>query len=418
MSGLIHRFSKFRRRFGSLLWTHPGFFPFPGAVRRIGAAALTSCLLITLLSCQESPEEIILRLEQQIQAGKYAESEKEIRQLIQSQNQQHSTTLSEKAAERIFAVSLDHTAFAWYENGILTYRTLGIIKEVGLPQKPDQILLSYSGKTALAEYRNRPGSEGKCSYDFIQIIQGEVKPDVLETDCENTPAVTDTGDRLYFSDGKHLFMKDMSDGKKAMVVASGAFKEKFKKVKNRFHIASLPGGEIWIFYGEGGFYNLYHYKGSGRPDLFMEGVASPRLFGSVPRDFLSKDEAEQLQAESLFAGDPAVFLYTGAAGNYKLQLVHLPDQKGPEYDVGIREDMFYVTEREEFLLVRKNYLCYLNPVSRKYTQLPLEVEKIFVYSEGVAYVDPDGKLLLRSRGFSDFEKNLHRLKEEVASESR
>lgn len=374
-------------------------------------------LVLALPQCQETPEETILRLEQQIQAGKYEETEQEIQDLIQKSNGENSTTLSEKPADRLFAVSLDHTAFAWYEQGKLTYRTLGIVKEVGLPQRPNDLLLSYSGKVALAEYKNRPGSEGKCSYDYIQIIQGSVKPDVLQTDCENRPAVTDNGDRIYFSDGKHLFMKDMADDRTAMVVARGAFKEKFKKVQNRFHLVSLPGSSIWIFYGEGGYYNLYYYTGTGRPDLIMEGAASPRLFGSVPRDFLASSE-EELQAESLFAGDPAVFLYTGAAGNYKLQMIHLPNRKGPEYNVGIRDSMFYVAEREEFLVERNKYLSFLNPGSRKYTQLPLEVDRIFVYTEGVAYVDPDGRLLLRSRGFSDFEKNLHRLKEDLASESR
>ncbi|MBI41022.1 MAG: hypothetical protein CMF59_15590 [Leptospiraceae bacterium] len=391
-------------------------------IRRIArsyVAALVGMLAsLALLQCSESPEETILRLEQQVQAGRYKETQSEIEQLIQTNNQEHSITLSEKPVDRVFAVSLDHTAFSWYENGKLTYRSLGIVKEVGLPQKPDQIILSYSGKTALAEYRNRPGSEGKCSYDLIQIMQGNVLPDILETDCENQPALTDTGDKIYFSDGKHLFLKDVQEDKTAMVVPRGAFKEKFKKVQNRFHLVSLPSGSIWIFYGEAGYYNLYYYTGTGRPELFIEGVASPRLFGSVPRDFLQKDENEQLQAESLFSGDPAVFMYTGAAGNYKLQMVNLPNRKGPEYNVGIRDDLFYVAEREEFLLERKNYLSFLNPSSRKYTQLPLEVKRIFVYSEGVAYVDPDGKLLLRSRGFSDFEKNLHRLKEEVASESR
>ena len=396
----------------------PGLLPIPRIARLAMPVFISMLPILSLLQCTESPEETVLRLEQQIQAGRFKETSAEIEQLIQSNNEEHSITLSENPADRVFAVSLDHTAFAWYENGKLTYRSLGIVKEVGLPQKPDQIILSYSGKTALAEYRNRPGSEGKCSYDLIQIMQGNVQPDILETDCENQPALTDTGDKIYFSDGKHLYLRDILEAKTAMVVPRGAFKEKFKKVQNRFHLVSLPSGSIWIFYGEAGYYNLYYYTGPGRPDLFIEGVASPKLFGSVPRDFLQNDENEQLQAESLFSGDPAVFMYTGAAGNYKLQMVNLPNRKGPEYDVGIRDDLFYVTEKEEFLLVRKNYLSFLNPSSRKYTQLPLEVKRIFVYSEGVAYVDPEGKLLLRSRGFSDFEKNLHRLKEEVASESR
>ena len=391
-----------------------------GTVRtnRIRFYLAVALLPLLLIHCQETPEETILRLEQQIQAGRFKESSSEIQELINQTNESNSLTLSEKKADRVFAVSLDHTAFAWYENGKLTYRTLGIVKEVGLPQKPDQIILSYSGKTALAEYRNRPGSEGQCSYDLIQIIQGQVQPDILQTDCENQPALTDTGDIVYFSDGKHLFMKETTEGKKAMVAASGAFKEKFKKVQNRFHITSLPSGSIWIFFGEAGYYNLYYYTGTGRPDLIMEGVASPRLFGSVPRDFLQGDGSEQLQAESLFSGDPAVFFYTGAAGNYKLQMMNLPDKKGPEFNVGIRDDMYYVAEKEQFLLERKGFLSFMDPSTRKYTQLPLEVQRIFVYSEGVAYVDPEGKLLLRSRGFSDFEKNLYRLKEEVASESR
>ncbi|MEQ8351371.1 MAG: hypothetical protein RH862_07800 [Leptospiraceae bacterium] len=401
-----------------------GFQPFPsytaqrGSLRPARGWILIFLLCISVVQCQETPEETILRLEQQLQAGRFKETRTEIDQLIQQNNEENSLTLSSKPADRVFAVSLDHTAFSWYENGKLTYRTLGIVKEVGLPQKPDQIILSYSGKTALAEYRNRAGSEGKCSYDLIQLIQGSIKPDILVTDCENQPALTDTGDRVYFSDGKHLFLKDVTDDKTAMVVPRGAFKEKFKKVKNRFHLVGLPSGSIWIFYGEAGYYNLYYYTGTGRPELFIEGVASPRLFGSVPRNFLEGDGNEQLQAESLFSGDPAVFMYTGAAGNYKLQMVNLPNQKGPEYDVGVRDDLFYVAEKEEFLLQRKDYLSFLNPTSRKYTQLPLEVKRIFVYSEGVAYVDLEGKLLLRSRGFSDFEKNLHRLKEEVASESR
>ncbi|MCB1305577.1 MAG: hypothetical protein KDK37_14920 [Leptospiraceae bacterium] len=379
---------------------------------------LAICLSgLTFLQCSETPEETILRLQKQMQEGKYEQTETEILELEHEISDESSVVLSEKNTARLYAVSLDHTAFTWYENGKLFYRTLGITKELSLPDAPVRLLLSYSGKTALAEYHDRPGSDGNCSYDYIHIIQGKVHPDILSTNCENTPAITDTGDRIYYSDGKALYFKDTEKDGSALAAPASVFKEKFKKVENRFHIASLPNGAIWIFYGEAGYYNLYYYSGKGQPTVFMEGVASPILYGSVQRDFL-KDDTEKINPESLFAGDPAVFLYTGAAGNYKLQMIHLPDRKGPIFDVGIREDMFYVAEKEQFLLVRNDHLSYLNPTNRKYSRLPMEASRIFVYSEGIAYVNPKGKLLLRSRGFSNFEKKLFELKEELASEGR
>lgn len=391
-------------------------------------------LLIPVFFCSETTEEKLQRIEQQIAEGKIEETKTEVIEWIESINSTNAVALSKNKADRIYAVSPNRTSFYYSESGKLTFRMPGVIHAIAIGPGLQRIIPSFEG-TATALIQKK---DDRCVVRIVRPVESDSVEEIFDIACDASVAVNDEGTRLYYSVNGNLYLYDAKRARRGLIRIGKSLKSPYKKIDKKMVIRSVSPEELWVFYGSAGYYDLYYYSGRGSDfDLVEKGLASPEGFTAVKNDFLAisqespqpsengpeeneeSAESDENVAESKpaihgFEGSPLHFFYTGTAGQYQLKQFTPPDQKGPERNFGLYDfNMVYVAEKEQFLTVRNGELRYMDFRGRT-TSLPLEMEKFFLYSEGLAYEDADGTLFLRTSGISMLEKRLDELKDSMS----
>jgi len=370
---------------------------------------------LLLLACRPDLEDKRARLEEELGQGKAQETLSRIDLTIQEANRERSRKLSDSNEKRKFYPSLDGRTLVYSEG-----RRLFSLRpdqeeplQLELPAVPVHILLSGAGDAAIALSHAEPGN---CRFTPISFRQQKIY-DSFQQDCLNLPAITDR--LLLFTAraegiaGKQLGSLDAMDLDMPPTLPPAAFPPKYKKIKNKFVIFSLPDSSILIFFGKAGYYDLYHYPGFGaRVKKILTDVAKPQVDGEVPFFNIQTREEEQELKLRPVKNEYRYFVLRRTGGRF--ELTPLTQKKdGFKKGAGIRlkptDNLTYLGNEQAFLLPRRNLLAVWKP-GKPYRYLPLISKTFAVYQGGIVYEDHDRKLYHRRSGFGQTELNLLKLK--------
>lgn len=382
-------------------------------------AALTgSILLLSLLtvSCRKEPEEVIADLQESIAELPLdpADRQEAIEELLaeiekyeNEENEKRIQVLIEKAEGGLFEESGDGTVFVARTKSGWTVLHAGGQNQFSEGDDPESFLLSFGGRYIVYSVKE---DDEKCRFSWIDLGENRTgsdhEEDFIEEAC-STPVIPGDDGSVYISRSNDIFQRNMADGQEMLVLGRAFFKPAFPKINNRMFMIPIPEG-IWLLFGAAGHYDLYHYAGTpGTARKIYPGIASPLV---------------QPAAYGLFTESPtastALFLYTGEAGRYRLQGFTLPGTPWKSFQVPVRRNVTYLLNEDQFLFVKDAYPIRYVPSTGKESRLPLRVRRIFVHGSGLIYVDEQNRLLLRTEPYSEYEKKLFQMKEELEQNLR
>ncbi|MBE7440498.1 MAG: hypothetical protein HS115_18755 [Spirochaetales bacterium] len=372
--------------------------------------------LLLFTACRPDLEDKRALLEEELgQEGKARETLSRIDLTIQEANRERSRKLSDSGERRKFYPSLDGRTMVYSEgNRLFSLRPdQEDPVQLDLPAPPVHLLLSGAGDAAIALSDAEPGN---CRFTPLSFRQGKIF-DSFQQDCLNLPALTDqlllftvrpegiTGKQMGSADAMHLDMPPP--------LPLSAFPPKYKKIKNKFVLFSLPDNSILIFFGKAGYYDLYHYPGFGATvRKILSDVARPQLDGEVPFFHIQTREEEQELKLRPVKNEYRYFVLRRVAGRFELTPL-TQKKEGFKTGKGIRmkpmENLTYLGNEQAFLQPRRNLLAVWKP-GKPYRYLPLISKTFSVYQGGIVYEDHDRKLYLRKSGFGQTELDLLKLK--------
>ena len=111
------------------------------------------------------------------------------------------------------------------------------------------------------------------------------------------------------------------------------------------------------------------------------------------------------------------FGYSGGAGKRKLHALHFGKdlEVGQGFKTEVFSQLIFLEGQGQFLSVQEQKLYFWDPVGAQMQRLPLAAKNLFLFRNGLIYVDLLGQLYLRERLFSDFEMSLLDLYHEISS---
>ncbi|MBW7858519.1 MAG: hypothetical protein H3C43_09575 [Leptonema sp. (in: Bacteria)] len=390
-------------------------------MRRISISFIV--LLFVMVQCSKDPSEVIADLKEDIAnlpvntEDRQEEGEKllsKIQRLEDTENDKRVQVLSKDTSNAVIAISSDgSTLVANVDNDWIVLSRNGLHSNSG-NSMPIRIITSYYGQYVL--YATNKNNQ--CLYSIIDLgndgSKFDIQRDVLEIDCNNSVVIDDKGQLFYdsFGDVFRYSPKDKTDKKATLILGKSIFKSNYPKIINTLNLISIPDG-LWLLYGAAGYYDLYHY--SGTPNSARKvypGVASPTV--QYTANSLFSLEGETLTSDN----QPTLFLYSGEAGRYSLQGFRLPATPWKSFRVPVRKTVYYLSNFDQFLYVKDNYPVRYNVSTAKEYKLPLRASQIFVHQSGLVYINSKNQLVLRKEPYSDFEKKLFQLKEELEQNLR
>ncbi len=385
-------------------------------MRRILLTALILWLALPLASCRKDPQQVLADLETEIaelpldpadRKEAIQELLEEIREYENEEHEKHVQVLIEKAADGIFRESGDGTVFVARTGSDWTVLHNAGLHEFQEGDKPEDFSLSFNGRFIVYAVKE---AEEKCRFGWIDLGVNrdsvDHRPDFMQEAC-STPIAPGNDGSVYISRSRDIFQRSMPDGEEKLILGRAFFKPAFSKITNRIVLVPVPEG-VWLLFGAAGHYDLYHYAGTpGRARKVYPGIASPLVQFAAAGLFT---EAEQ--------GKDILFLYTGGAGRYRLQGFTLPDTTWKSFQVPVRRHITYLRKEDQFLFVKDGYPIRYVASTGKESRLPLRVRSIFVHGRGLVYLDERNRLLLRTEPYSEYEKKLFQLKEELEQNLR
>lgn len=399
----------------------------PAAMAVFAALAVFATSLF-VQSCSKNPEKIIASLQEEVSEipadgddRKDAVDDilKEIEEYEKKENEKRIQVLAEATAEGVFAESGDARVFVFRVG-----RKWNVLHEQGTStfsggDRPKELLLSFRGRYGVFSVAD----ENRCRFSWIDMSADfsspEVKEDVLEGPCDQTVAPGDDGS-LYFVREGDVIQRRGSDGTERVALARGFFHPTYPKVTNSLHLVPVPDG-LWILHGAGGYYDLYHYAGTpGVGRKVAPGIASP-LFQIAAEGLFPEPVRETARPGAPAAGSGGgdmLFLFTGEAGKYRLQGFTLPGTPWKSFHIPVRRNVYYLKREQQFVYVKDSFPVRLNPANGRESRLPVRAHRVFVHNHGLIYQDEKARLLLRTEPYSDFEKKLFQIKEELEQNYR
>lgn len=386
---------------------------------------LLSALLISfstgfILSCSETHDETIARLEKELKNKKRDQVLKEAAELLKKSRQDASILLSRHtrlASGRKLVRSLNGRIGIWTEGRFLYYRWNNRTRRIRLSFKPVSVRLSSGGKKVIVSSRLEQG----CVYALYTLDEKVRKIEERLNDCLGTPVSPDDTNRIYYFTSEGLMSKipgnnQIADEKVQKITTLKTFKPKYVNIQNRFFIHDIPDHQLLIFHGAAGYYQMYLLQTDNNRVIKMgNGFARPFLIPASNYAFsnpISGDDLEtkkEQEIENLLA-----FIYEGSPGKYSLHSLEFSNpvrsRKFMEADP-IRQ-LTYIEKEKRFLTIFDGQLSYWNPDDRDYTLLPLPLKKYMLLDEGLIYEDFDGNLWLRQIPLTDYETRLWEMVDE------
>jgi hypothetical protein len=375
--------------------------------------ALFISLLFSLqaASCRRQPEDIIADLQEQItelpaDPDDRQEAIEELLSRIEKyeneENEKRIQVLIANAEGGLFEISGDGLQFAARTKNGWTVLSPAGQNQFSAGDDPESFTLSFAGRYIVYSVKE---NDERCRYGWIDLGESRTdsrhEEDFIKEPCSTPVIPTDDGS-VYISRSNDIYQRNMYTGQEKLVLGRAFFKPAFPKISNRMFMISVPGG-VWLLFGAAGHYDLYHYAGvPGTARKVYPGIASPLV---------------QPAAYGLFTESPAastvLFLYTGEAGRYRLQGFTVSGNPWKSFQIPVRRNVTYLMNEDQFLYVRDAYPIRYVPSTGKESRLPLRVRRIFAHGRGLIYLDERNRLLLRTEPYSEYEKKLFQMKEEL-----
>lgn len=380
---------------------------------------------VYLQGCSKNPEKIIASLQEEVsEIPADGEDRKEavddilheIENYEKKENEKRVQVLAEATAEGTFEVSGDARIFVFRVG-----RKWTVLHEKGTStfsggDRPKDLLLSFHGRYGVFSVKD----ENRCRFSWIDMSADfsspEVKEDVLEGPCDLAVAPGDDGS-LYFVRGGDVIQRRGPDGAERVALSRSFFHPTYPKVTNSLFLVPVPDG-MWILQGAGGYYDLYHYAGTpGVGRKVAPGIASP-LFQIAAEGLFPVQGTSPAAGEAEGQKSELLFLFTGEAGKYRLQGFVVPGTPWKSFHIPVRRNVYYLKREQQFIYVKDSYPVRLNPANGRESRLPIKAHRVFVHNRGLIYQDEKARLLLRTEPYSDFEKKLFQIKEELEQNYR
>ncbi len=294
-------------------------------------------------------------------------------------------------SKKLFFFSKDNSLYLLYKNTILELE-----KKV-----PDFMISSYSGNYLLFIYKENE----TCNNEFYQLKINHVNKNfsleinkVFEFQDKCFPKViTDTG-KIFFSYEGEIYEKTKTQ--EMLVLNRNSFKTIFKKNSHKIYLYPLPNQGFWLFYGNFGYYDLYHYNESKIKQI-LKGATIPKVFFTI-QDLFTEDSS----------ADHYYFVLTGGAGEYSYMGFQLPDQVWKSFNIPYREDYIYIMNQKQFLFSEDEYLNLYNITTNKEIRLPIKVNTFDIFNGNLILIS-NHQIFIRKEPFDNLEKKIFALKEDL-----
>ena len=393
-----------------------------------------------LIMCSEKKHEVLSRLAHAAQSARKTEkvkaAEEEIINHLVEENQKRSLLISNISPNRIVKTSLDGKNLIWLE---LRTRKLYYFHN----GKKSKMTLSLKENTQIADFN--PSWNGnyivfvlrkdkKCTpvvFSFLE--QRTLETNLPETECHNTPVLSDDGHVLHYTANNgellrqtlvHRTLKAPSPLIESISFPRKNFVAKYSKIKSRFILYPVGPHAILLLFGNAGYYRLYSYDGVG------DKLKKHNLIASTGKIFFSPNTAQKKNLSGkkisentrLGLDNASAFIYSGGAGKHKLHALRWEGTKvkiGHGFTAPIFTNLVFLRKQNAFLGIQNNDLYLWNPASQsnkeKTQKVPLSAKSLFQFNEGLFYTDLSNRIYFYERPFSSFETALIGLYAKISS---
>lgn len=362
--------------------------------------------LIFLVSCAESDEKILERLNLMISRGEHQKAGIEIDSILYDLNDGLSETIRSSPLPRKFNRNRTGNVVTWLEGDTLYYFN-GELESVSLDETGKEVKVSDNGKYAIVQ----APLEDQCLLYPLNLETGTEYPEIILDKCEGSSAITDSGEIWYPFNGKIFKKKNPdSDEEAEEALDRKKFTEKYKKIKHDYFLFSAPGNNLLIFYGAAGYYRLYSYDINADKLIYTsDKPVKPYIFWVQKNDILFPEENETSSSNN------EAYIYTGSIG--KFTLTSLIINPGPKLGKSLNppvldNDFIPVSGNERFYFFNElSQLTVLNSKKGSSRKLPVRGNSLMIIDKGLFYNSEENHLKLRTTPFSDFEKKLLQMKQ-------
>jgi len=337
----------------------------------------------------------------------------EIDEYENRENEKHVQVLAEQLNQPFFAQSADGQVLAIY-----TGKEWFIVNPTGTNRfndgkRPDSFVISANGRYIVYTV---PVSETKCKLSRIDLGEhrsgSDFKDNFTEELCTTSIAAHDDGS-VYFTRNTGVIQYSFKDNGYRLVINDSFYKPKYPKLGYKIFLASAPDA-LWLLFGAAGDYDLYQYSGNiNQARKIYPAVASPHMQLSAPALFA--EDSQNTDASVTPTTEPLLFFYTGEAGRYSLQGFTTNGTLAKAFQLPIHKDLIYLTQSNEFLYVKDGYPVRFSTATGSENRLPIKVSRFFVHNQSLIMIDPKNRLLQRNDPYTEFEKKLFQIKEELES---
>lgn len=385
-------------------------------------------IILFLSGCSKDPDTVISDLKDDILNLPIDTNDKQeateslltkIQKLEDDENDKRVQILSKDTKNAIIRTSANSATLVANIDGSWIILTNTKLHSKGGSAAPVQINTSYHGQYVLYAVDN----DNQCIYSIIDLgddgSKFDVQNEILKISCEASAVVDDKG-QIFFTRSNDVFRYSIPDKKETLILGKSLFKSNYPKIENKLYLVAIPDG-LWLLFGAAGYYDLYYYNGTpNSARKIYPAVASPSVQYSANSLFsLDSDLIENQSSKVQLAQEPAtLFLYSGEAGRYQLQGFRLPATPWKSFRVPIKKTVYYLSNFDQFLYIKNNYPIRYDINTAKESKLPLRANQIFVHQSGLVYTNDRHQLVLRKEPYSDFEKKLFQLKEELEQNLR
>ena len=394
---------------------------------------LLGLFFICFLACSESKQEMLVRLAQTIAENKEKSEQielarKEITERVIKENRRYSIQLAEADPGRLVRVSFDGSTLLWFQEDQLYYLRGEKRWKLDLDLEGRLVDMNPSWSAKYLVLFDYDEKEKKCRPTVLSLAKKKILDYGLpKLECGNTPVVNDSGDTLFYAAKGELrrFPLDTLSSKaklsKGISFSAKHFVKKYKKIKNRFILYQVGPQALLLLFGNLGYYNMYYYNAQEEDKLAKSNIvfSSSRIFPSFrkAKDRDSSIEIQTQEKKRLRLYKAHAFGYSGGAGKRRLHALHFGKdlEVGQGFKTEVFSQLIFLEGQGQFLSVQEQKLYFWDPVGAQMQRLPLAAKNLFLFRNGLIYVDLLGQLYLRERLFSDFEMSLLDLYHEISS---
>ena len=348
-------------------------------------------ILLNFSFCSAKKEQLLEDINEAISREKFSAARELIFEAMKIPRESDKLVSDKRpSVPRIVMVSPDRDAVIYTEDDMLVYDNPGREEHEELQLKGIPEAVGINGRFAVVAI---PVKKGGCRMIVRNLDDEDWSFESgAKVSCKNTPAVTASGEFIYyFIDGRLFREKTRGEPAPEEISLSLQMKPPVKKIRPKFIFYAL-GGSFLLFHGNAGSYNIYSMDESGKIARISENIMSTMVFPALDGAYIIGGSIGKMRLRKI----------SGTGGKFKID---------SGFHTGFNELISWQISKNEFISGNSGGLYY-RKLGQDLKRYPVIYERFWVLRDLVYYEDARGRLYLADFIYSDDDWKLVKLLEQ------